>query len=207
MPMAKGANIQLLLVRSGQTDWDAAGRLQGETDLPLSDQGRVDLQSALLRLGGRSLGVVLCGTDEASLETARLVADRTGARLRQIKALSEVDLGLWEGLLESELTERYRKSYAQWRDDPTAVTAPEGEPVREAEQRIYTALARAMEKADRRTLAVVLRPLAFAMVRRWLEERSREDLFPMMARSGGIQEYVIPRTRLETLSQELKAGA
>jgi len=38
--MAKKDQIDLLLVRSGRTEWEEAGRLQGQADLPLSEAGR-----------------------------------------------------------------------------------------------------------------------------------------------------------------------
>lgn len=206
--MAKGANIEILTLRSGATEWDAGGRLQGETDLPLSEQGRINVQTAALQLGDMPrVGAILTGTDEASVETAQILASKTGGRVRQMKALDEVGLGLWEGLLESELMDRYRKSYAQWREDPTSVTAPEGEPLREAEQRLFTTAARAMERADRKAVALVLRPLADAMVRCWLEERPPTDIPAVMAGESGVQRFAVPRSRLESLSAGLKAGA
>ncbi|HVZ93598.1 MAG TPA: histidine phosphatase family protein, partial [Phycisphaerales bacterium] len=60
--MGKQTGIQVVLVRSGRTEWDDAGRLQGVTDLPLSESGRSalggQLGSAFGGEGWPELGVV-----------------------------------------------------------------------------------------------------------------------------------------------------
>jgi uncharacterized phosphatase len=75
----------LLLVRHGETDWNADGRLQGHTDRPLSDYGR--RQAAQLA---------------RARETAEIVAERLRLPVVLDPDLREKDWGNWEGLTSTE---------------------------------------------------------------------------------------------------------
>lgn len=168
---------RVLLVRCGGTEWDEAGRLAGATDLPLSPAGRDAVQEQLEQLGEVRLSTVLCGPTEACEATARMLAERTGAKVRVVKGLGEVHLGLWEGLREADLCERYPRAYRQWMTDPGSVVPPEGEPLEAAQRRIVGALARALEKSRNSAVAVVLGPMALALLRRCLVGRGTRDLW------------------------------
>lgn len=205
--MPRPTDIQLLLVRSGRTEWDEVGRLQGETDLPMTGAGRAEVAAIIARLNGQPVAQVLSGPDEASVTTAKLVAEHAGAKRRKVAGLGEMDLGLWQGLLESELTDRFSKSYCQWRDDPTGVTAPEGESVEEARGRVLHALARALSRAGRGPVAVVVRPLAWAIIRCWLESRPLGELRAVMAEGAPIESFDVPRQSVKDLVEELREGA
>jgi len=168
--MPKASDLRVLLVRSGQTQWDAAGRVTGSADLPLTDAGRRHIQEEVAALDGARLGVVLCGPDEGSRETAGIVAEATGARVKTVEGLHEMRLGLWEGLRAADLEERYPKAYRQWTDDPAAVLVPDGETVSEAMDRLVSELARSLERVKEASqgVGVVLRPMALALVRCWM---------------------------------------
>src|SRR5688572_29219178 len=100
--MAKTQTCRLLLMRTGSTEWDEAGRLQGSVDLPLSAAARQGVNDQIGMLGAAELAVVLTGPDEASRETAEIVADQTGCSPKVVDDLREINLGLWEGMLVSE---------------------------------------------------------------------------------------------------------
>ncbi|TVQ30909.1 MAG: histidine phosphatase family protein [Phycisphaeraceae bacterium] len=205
--MAKSTDIQVLLVRSGHTEWDDAGRLQGETDLPLSDSGRTAVRAVIDALGAEPPGQVVSSGDEAAAETARILAERSGvSRPRTIDEFTDVDLGLWEGLLESELTDRYTKAWGQWRESPDAVTPPEGESIEDAEARIIIALCKALEKAGKAPTAVVLRPIAYAIVRRRLAERPPADLRAILDDEAPFERFTLTRDRLKSLLSEARAS-
>jgi probable phosphoglycerate mutase len=93
---------ELLLVRHGETDWNADGRLQGHTDRPLSDYGRAQA----LRLGEELAGEEFAAIYASDLARARETAAIVGARLHLPVVLDpdlrEKDWGTWEGLTSME---------------------------------------------------------------------------------------------------------
>lgn len=171
--------LNLLLVRSGRTEWDLAARLAGLSDHPLSESGREELLAALDAAALPRAGVVLHGPDDASSATAAIVAGKTSARTRELSGLKEADLGLWCGLGATDLEERYCSAFRQWREDPSVVNIPEGEPAAEAEARVAKAVAGALErvKPGGRSVAIVLRPVAFQLLRRRLLDRPLSEVW------------------------------
>ena len=108
----------LLLVRHGETDWNAAGRLQGQTDRPLNDLGRRQAARLADELEGDGIDAVYASDLARARETAEIVADRLGLPVRLEPGLRERDWGTWEGLtaseravveLEGETTEAHRE--------------------------------------------------------------------------------------------------
>lgn len=167
--MAKDAGIRLLLVRSGPTAWDASGRLQGAADLPLIETGRSEVETFVRSLGRVTFAAVFCAPDEASIETGKLIAGsgrRLTARVQALPELADPHVGLWEGLRQNELEERYPRAWGQFVEDACCVTPPEGETVDSLHARMMPALARAMARARAGSrVCVVLRPLALGVLR------------------------------------------
>ncbi|MBX3352533.1 MAG: histidine phosphatase family protein [Phycisphaeraceae bacterium] len=209
--MARTDDLRVLLVRSGPTDWDDAGRLQGETDLPLSACGReafaARVASVAINDADSQIDVVLHGPDECSGQSGRILAAQLGVRARQVEDFREMDMGLWEGMRESELLERHPTVYKQWRADPTAVTPPDGDTLADAEVRVLRALRKSLEKAGRAGVAIVLRPVSLGIVRCWLTQRPLEDLWEVVGEAPEGEWFTVPRDRLKDLAVELKTGA
>src|SRR3954451_7890805 len=92
----------LLLVRHGETDWNAEGRLQGHTDRPLSDYGRSQAQQVAEELGGEELEAIYSSDLARARETAEIVGERLGLPIVLDPDLREKDWGTWEGLTPVE---------------------------------------------------------------------------------------------------------
>ncbi len=208
--MARTDDFRVLLVRSGPTDWDDAGRLQGETDLPLSDCGKEAFAARVAEIARQAddhhVEAVLHGPDECSSQSARMLGAQLHARPRQVEDFREMDLGLWEGRRESELLEKHPTVYRQWRQDPTAVTPPDGDTLPDTELRVLRALRKQLEKSGKTGVAIVLRPVAFGIVRCWLADRALDEMWDVVNEAPEGEWFVIPRERLKDLAVELKAG-
>ena len=92
----------LLLVRHGETDWNADGRLQGHTDRPLSDFGRRQARRLAKELGDEPFDAVYASDLSRARETAEIVGERLGLPVVLDQDLREKDWGNWEGLTAAE---------------------------------------------------------------------------------------------------------
>lgn len=117
--------ITLYVLRHGQTDWNAIGRYQGQTDTELNEMGRVQA-----RRNGRAL-LEAC-PDPAALDYVASPLKRTRQTMEELRAamgldplsyrtderLREIHYGHWEGLLARELPELDPQGLAARQADP-----------------------------------------------------------------------------------------
>jgi probable phosphoglycerate mutase len=97
---------RLLLVRHGQSEWNAAGRWQGQADPPLTDLGRAQARAAARAIGG--VDAVFASDLRRAFETADVIAESLGVGpVRADPGLRERDAGEWSGLTRDEIHERY----------------------------------------------------------------------------------------------------
>lgn len=121
--MNAGDVVTLLMVRHGATPWSEAGRLNGWTDVPLSDAGRGQVRG-LARSLDRHDGATIWSSDlERAVATARAISG--GAAIRIDERLRELDFGALEGLTWSELEPATRRALV----DFDGFEAPGGESV------------------------------------------------------------------------------
>ena len=97
---------RILLVRHGESEWNALGRWQGQADSPLSDLGRQQAKAASRALG--SVDAVACSDLQRARVTAEILASELGVGPVIVDPdLRERDAGEWSGLTRAEIHERY----------------------------------------------------------------------------------------------------
>jgi len=99
--------IPLLLIRHGESTWNAARRWQGHADPPLSETGRGQARRAGTRLaaldGDATIGTVWSSDLRRARETAELIAEGLGLEPRVHAGVKERTAGPWEGLTREEI--------------------------------------------------------------------------------------------------------
>ncbi|MEV4427896.1 histidine phosphatase family protein [Streptomyces sp. R-07] len=117
----------LLLIRHGETEWSAAGRHTGRTDLPLTPDGEAEARSLAPFFEGRAFAFVLT----SPLRRARHTAELAGLRdAEPDEDLCEWDYGGYEGLTTARIHET-RPDWSLWRDG--VPPHPDGRPGESAE--------------------------------------------------------------------------
>jgi probable phosphoglycerate mutase len=96
----------LLLVRHGQSEWNAIGRWQGQADAPLSDLGREQARRAAPCIG--AVDAIVASDLSRAVETAAIISSEIGVGpVVTDPDLRERDAGEWSGLTRAEIDERW----------------------------------------------------------------------------------------------------
>ncbi len=117
---------RLILLRHGQTEWNAADRMQGQIDTELSELGRRQAKDAARELVSQDAVAIVSSDLRRAYDTALALAEHSGLEVVRDARLRETSLGDWEGLDHLEVDARYPGARKAWRLDPT-VTPPGGE--------------------------------------------------------------------------------
>jgi probable phosphoglycerate mutase len=92
---------RILLVRHGQSEWNASGRWQGQADPPLSELGEEQAVAAARVLG--MVDAIYASDLVRAHHTAELVATQLGADVAVHAGLRERSAGEWEGRTRAEI--------------------------------------------------------------------------------------------------------
>jgi phosphoserine phosphatase len=131
---------RLLLVRHGQSSWNREGRIQGQTDVPLSDEGRRQAEAAARRLRSTTLAGIYSSPLCRAHDTAMAIAQPHALAVTSIPDLAEIQHGMWEGLTLTEIAAKDGERLRQWNETPGRVRMPSGEALRDVRQRSLSAV-------------------------------------------------------------------
>jgi probable phosphoglycerate mutase len=169
--------VQLILVRPGCTDYDHQARIQGNLDIPLSEDGKKQAAKAADALRIYAPTALYCSPSNCSEETAECIGKVLELKPKPIERLGNVDLGLWQGLLVDEVRRKQTKVYKQWQEHPETVRPPEGESLSEAAERVDEVLEKLTKKHRSGTIILVVpEPLA-SVVRQRADGTDLGDLW------------------------------
>ena len=92
----------MLLVRHGQSTWNAAGRWQGRADPPLTELGELQARQAARALG--TFDLLVSSPLQRAWRTAELIGDELGiGPVQPADDLAEREVGPWTGLTFEEI--------------------------------------------------------------------------------------------------------
>jgi probable phosphoglycerate mutase len=128
-------STEILLIRHGETPWNALRRLQGHTDIPLNAEGRRQAKALAYALSNEKLDAVYASDLQRAMQTAGEIARLQGVSTRLEAGFRERCFGAFEGQLYSDLPHLHPEAYANWKSgDPDFVFPPgerQGESVRQ----------------------------------------------------------------------------
>jgi broad specificity phosphatase PhoE len=109
--------LHLILVRHGETEWNAQRRYQGHSNVPLSDLGRRQAECVAERLAGQNIDAVYASDLGRALETASIIAKVHGLQVCSEPRLRELKFGVLEGLTFEEAQIQYPEMISAWLED------------------------------------------------------------------------------------------
>jgi broad specificity phosphatase PhoE len=115
---------RLVMLRHGQTEFNAGSRMQGQLDTELTDLGRSQALAAAEVLATRQPLLIVSSDLRRAFDTAETLAQCCGLPVHADPRLRETHLGDWQGLTHDEVDAGSPGARLAWRDD--ARWAPHG---------------------------------------------------------------------------------
>ena len=132
----KNSKKRIILVRHGETDWNQQGRFQGQIDIPLNQNGKVQAKAASEFLKNISIQKAFSSSLSRPKETAQIILkEHPGIEITLKDNLKEIGHGKWEGKLESEIKSNWADLLKTWKIFPEKVQMPDGENIKEVSTR------------------------------------------------------------------------
>jgi len=190
--------LRIVLIRPGSTDFDEQGRIKGTLDVPLSRNGTSQVARTVSELVELPIETIYASPCQPAQETAEAIAAASGAKVRRLDRLRNLDQGLWQGKLIAEVRQKQPKVYRQWQDRPETICPPGGEMLAAAEKRIREVMEKLIKKHKTGVVALVVpEPLA-SLVRRYLTDSELGDLWKVECEKGQWELFEIERHSVVT---------
>jgi probable phosphoglycerate mutase len=148
-------DTRFVLIRHGESMWNAAGRWQGQGDPPLSPRGREQAARLAAQLAAEGIDVIVTSDLSRAQETAAILADTLGLRSVPESRLRELDIGAWTGLCRREIEAGDRAALLHFESGAPTSRAGGGESRQEVAARVRPAVAEIAARYAGRCIAVV----------------------------------------------------
>jgi broad specificity phosphatase PhoE len=137
--------VKLILVRHGETVWNREHRVQGMTDIALSERGRVQAAHLARCLMNENIDRIVSSPLKRAYETAMIIKQFHEAEVETERDLRELDQGDFEGLTFDELRTRHEGFLRRWSADPGATVIPNGESLDDLQVRAWNVMEKLMQ--------------------------------------------------------------
>jgi broad specificity phosphatase PhoE len=121
------AITRVVLVRHGETDWNARDVWQGWQDVPLGARGRAQVDALARSLAGVAIDAAYTSPLARARETAEIVLAGRRVVPLALPALRELSYGALEAIAPGARRAAWPELHARWATDPWTVTFPGGE--------------------------------------------------------------------------------
>jgi alpha-ribazole phosphatase len=194
---------ELVCVRHGRTNWNLAGRFQGQTDVPLDDEGRAQARALASFLQTLSFDYAVASDRARARETAEIITQGRKLALVRDAGWREMQFGQWEGLTWSEITARWPEIDRNTQTMPKFYTPEGGESFEALCVRITAAAERASAGAPDGRVLIVTHAGPLHALLRVLEGATQSEALQVRFVPASVTRFsqVEGRWRLDSLNQ------
>ena len=109
---------KLYLVRHGQSEWNYQRKIQGQQDILLTEEGKLQAKKLSHRLKSENIDVIYSSDLKRAYETANIIGKELNIDVTPMKSFREIAFGHWEGKEIEKLNVINEKEHLIWLKEP-----------------------------------------------------------------------------------------
>jgi broad specificity phosphatase PhoE len=158
-------------------------------DVPLNRYGHEQAIDLAHALAGINITAIYSSDLSRARETADALAQTLGLTVHIDVRLREIHQGEWEGLLFTNIQEKYAEELQKRRDNPMSVAPPGGETALQVTERVLSAMREINQKHPGGTVAIVSHGFAIACLLAHYQKRPMEEIWDLVPENGAWREF------------------
>lgn len=194
--------MKLYLIRHGESTYNAERRIQGQSDVPLSELGLRQSRAVAEAMAGVAVDAIYASPLQRAYTVARDIAARHDLPIRTDDRLKEICVGVFQDRLRTELEVEFAEVLARWCGGDEDFAIPGGESRRQLADRGAAALREITSNGHSSVIVVAHGGLLVHTLRRLVELPG--PLSPFSLRNCSITTVSVDsegRFRLESLDE------
>lgn len=146
---------KIYFVRHGESEWNIINKVQGQKNSLLTDNGKEQAEKLANRLKNHNIDIIYSSDLTRAYETAVTIGNKKNMEPIVNKNLQEMNFGIWEGMLFSDIKSKYKEDYLKWVKSPELLEIPEGENIQDLEKRVGKEIKQIIEKHKGQNILIV----------------------------------------------------
>ncbi len=146
---------KMILVRHCQAEGNRKRFFQGRIDTDITDLGAQQIERAAALLADEPIDVIYTSFKKRAGKTAEGVNRFHQVPIIKDERLTEINAGDWEGVLLTDIEQRYPEAFDDWRNHPADFQAPNGESMADVYERVSKALMDIVKNNRDKTICIV----------------------------------------------------
>jgi broad specificity phosphatase PhoE len=188
--------LEIILVRHGETDWNAGEIFRGRADVALNETGLKQADKLGEYLSGEKIDVIYASPLKRAIKTAEAIAARQGLEICITPNLNDIDCGEWEGRTLEEVKEKCPDVYRDWLDTPEQVRIPGGESLEEVRCRVMPFIEDAVTRCREGRIALVSHRVVNKVIICNMLGLGNGSFWSLKLDTGGITRFELNGARL-----------
>lgn len=146
---------KFIIVRHGQTEWNLAGRYQGQSDIALTDAGIKQAEILAANFPEKEVAAIYSSDLSRAFITAEAIGKKLNCPVKKEKAFREICFGDWEGHTYEEIIARWPEALENFFQRPDILEIPNGETFAIVQKRAVDRLLELSEQYKDKTVVIV----------------------------------------------------
>lgn len=186
------AELRLLVMRHGQTDYNHSGRFQGSIDIPLNEAGRSQAKFAIDYLKLQGIDHLLSSPQRRAFETAAIVGEGLGLEVETRADFVERNYGVFEGKTRQEIQLEYPDLWQKEVSRQMHASPPQAESLFELGMRAHRGITQLQQQYRDKTILLVCHGGILRAIHGLLRRVSDERYFSYQLDNGEMDDYMVP---------------
>ncbi|ERJ11985.1 histidine phosphatase family protein [Haloplasma contractile] len=171
--------MKIYLTRHGKTEWNEAGKLQGQKDSALVEDGINNAKKLNKRLKNITFGCIYSSPLKRAFDTACYIRGEKDTPIVIKDSIKEMNFGSWEGVHHSIIKEEYTKDYDYFWNKPHLYEAKSGEGFNELIERVKRALTEIINETKSESILIVTHTVVIKAIYAIIEERTLDTFWDL----------------------------